>query len=307
LIGKVIWKYTPSAGYTEAFTLDPWEGYWIKCNVPDGVVLIVPGPDNKSRAASIGASNGGASKLSNGWSMKLSALSIAGDTGQVTLGMSSGATDAFDNAFDAELPPLFGQGISIGAIIPGRAGEQCSIDTRSEGSPKVSWDMVVTPSEPNQDIIIRWQDITNAPKRYRLTLLDQTTGRSQYMRTTSSYKFNSGDGSPRRITVVADSSPATRLMITNLIANTGRGSSVSFSYNLTADAQVSAEIIGTNGRRIRRLEPGRQTRSGINTLYWDKRDDAGRVVPVGVYTIQMNAVTEDGEVVKGVRPIILAR
>ncbi|HOK53640.1 MAG TPA: hypothetical protein PKV43_04200, partial [Armatimonadota bacterium] len=55
IVGKVIWRYTPNTGYTEATSLAPWEGYWIKCNAPDGAVLIVPGPQYTSRAASIPA------------------------------------------------------------------------------------------------------------------------------------------------------------------------------------------------------------------------------------------------------------
>lgn len=96
-------------------------------------------------------------------------------------------------------------------------------------------------------------------------------------------------------------------MITGLMVNPMRGSSVSVSYNLTSDAQISAEILGPTGRVIRRLEPGRPTRSGINALTWDKRDDSGQVVPSGMYVLQMTAVAEDGEMVKAVRPLLIAR
>jgi flagellar hook assembly protein FlgD len=96
-------------------------------------------------------------------------------------------------------------------------------------------------------------------------------------------------------------------MITNLTVGPTRGSSVSFTYNLTADAQIAAEVLGPTGRRIRQLDAGRTTRSGINTLTWDRRDDEGRAVPAGLYVLQVNAVTENGEMVKGIRPVVLAR
>lgn len=308
LIGKTIWKYTPGTGYTEATSLDPWEGYWIKCNVPDGVVLIVPGPGRSaSRAISTGASTGAGRSIvtGNDWAIHLSAHSSDGDASRVTLGVAAAATDGFDNAFDSEAPPSYGQGVDITAQPDGITA--CAVDTRAATSSKVSWDMVVTPSEPNQDVIVRWNDILDAPKKYRLVLTDQSTGRSRFMRTTSSYRFNSGDGSPRRLTVTADSSPSSRLMITNLIVGPTRGSSVSFSYNLTTDAQVKAEITGPGGRLVKRLNSGQPNRSGINNMTWDRRSDSGETVPAGMYLLKLEAVTEDGEMAKDLRPVLIAR
>lgn len=312
LVGKVIWKYTPGSGYTEAVTIDPWEGYWIKCNVPDGVVLTIPGPGpasrSASRAASTGASTGAGRSASSAkdWSISMLAESPAGEVSKITLGAAIGATDGFDNAFDAEAPPKFGDGVTLAAQPIGAEG-LCAIDTRAAGAAKIKWDMVVTPSQANEDVVLRWNGLTDAPKQYRLTITDQAAGRSQFMRTTSSYRFNSGDGSPRRFTVSADSSPSSRLMVTNLTVGPTRGSSMSFSYNISAEAFVSAEIISPGGKRVRRLDAGKPTRSGINSMVWDRRDDNGQSVPAGMYLLQVHAVTEDGEVAKVVRPVLTAR
>jgi len=310
LVGKVIWKYTPGSGYTDATTIDPWEGYWIKCNVPDGVVLIVPGPASRaaSRTASTGASTGAGKSVSTAkdWSIRILAESPGVESSRITLGAAIGATDGFDNAFYAEAPPKFGDGVTLAAQPSGAEG-LCAIDTRAAGASKIKWDIVVTPSRANEDIILRWNELTDAPKQYRLTITDQATGRSQFMRTTSSYKFNSGDGSPRKFTVSADSSPSTRLMIANLTVGPTRGSSMSFSYNISAEAQVSAEIISSSGKMVRRLEAGKPTRSGINSIVWDRRDNNGQSVPAGMYMLQVNAVTEDGEMAKSVRPVLIAR
>ncbi|MEN6521240.1 MAG: FlgD immunoglobulin-like domain containing protein [Armatimonadota bacterium] len=309
LIGKTIWKYTPGTGYTAATSLDPWEGYWIKCNVSDGVVLTVSGPGRAaSRAASTGASTGAGKSIvsSSDWAINLSAHSGDGDASGVTLGVAAGATDGFDNAFDSEAPPSYGNGVNITAKAAG-AGTACAVDTRAAGASKVSWDMIVTPSEPNQDIVVKWGDISGAPKRCRLVLTDQSTGASRFMRTTSSYRFNSGDGSTRQFTVTADSSPSTRLMITNLLVGPTRGTSMSFSYNLTTAAQVKAEIKAPGGRLVRQLNSGQTTRSGINNMVWDRRDDSGETVPAGMYLLNLEAVTEDGEMVKNIRPVLIAR
>lgn len=310
LVGKIIWKYTPGSGYSEAATLEPWEGYWFKCNVPDGVVLTIPGPESRtrsaSRAASVGGS-GGTLNSKNDWSMKVSAHTSGGDSSTVTLGLAVGATDGFDYAFDADSPPSYGRATTLASVVPGRVGEPCAVDTRTAGAEKITWEMIVTPQDANEDVVLKWQDISDVPKRYRLTLVDESTGRSQFIRTTSSYRFNSGDGSQRRLKLIADSSPSTRLLISNVTVGPTRGTSVSFSYGLSSGAQVTAEIVGPTGRRVRRIEDGRVTRSGINSMTWDRRDDAGRSVPAGVYMLQMTATTEDGEMVKTVRPVLLAR
>lgn len=310
-VGKVVWKYVPGTGYVEATSLDPWEGYWIKCNLPEGVVLLVPGPQSSGRSRSVPASSGGSSKAKvdskDSWALRISACGSNGDANCVTLGVAPGATDGYDSGFDAELPPSYGKAASIAATASGRSISALGVDTRSSGGVKTTWNVVVQPTDPNEDVVLRWKDLSSVPKRCRLTIVDQSTGRSQYLKTSSSYRFNTGDGSARRFTVIADSSPAARLMITGITSGQTRGGTVSFGYTLTTDAQVMAEIVGAGGKRVRSLGSGQPTRSGINSLMWDKRDDAGHVVPTGMYMLQLTAATEDGEMVKNIRPVLIAR
>ncbi len=313
IVGKTVWKYDSTAGYTEATTIDPWEGYWIKCNSPNGAVLIVPGPESTPRSRVVKTEEAADTALrtsnaeANTWSIEMQAVAPNGNSNSITLGVAPGASDGFDPAYDSELPPAFGSGTTIATRANLSACDPLGVDTRAAGSPKITWDMVVTPAEANQDIVIRWRNLANVPKGYRLTLVDKATGDTRFMRTTTNYRFNTGDGSSRLFTVVADSSPTIPLMITNVTVAPSRGSSASITYNLTCDAQVSTDIVGANGRLIRKLTAGRVTRSGINNFTWDKRDDRGEVVPAGVYTVQIAAVTESGEMVKTVRSLMLAR
>ncbi len=49
---------------------------------------------------------------------------------------------------------------------------------------------------------------------------------------------------------------------------------------------LSITIFNAAGRRVRRLLPGSQ-RSGINSLYWDGREDSGSAAAAGVYFVEM--------------------
>ena len=39
---QVIYHYVPGAGYEQADTLEPYEGYWVRCLLPGGLRLIFP-------------------------------------------------------------------------------------------------------------------------------------------------------------------------------------------------------------------------------------------------------------------------
>ncbi|MFN7161444.1 MAG: hypothetical protein ACK4NB_00100 [Fimbriimonadales bacterium] len=45
----------------------------------------------------------------------------------------------------------------------------------------------------------------------------------------------------------------------------------------------------------------------MNTVAWNLRDDQGRAVPPGTYQVQVEARTEDGQVARATRPLVLTR
>jgi hypothetical protein len=61
--------------------------------------------------------------------------------------------------------------------------------------------------------------------------------------------------------------------------------------HLISGAEVKAEVYDLRGRRVKILLDGFQ-RAGRRTMTWDGRDDSGRPVPSGVYTVRLDAGTE---------------
>lgn len=61
-----------------------------------------------------------------------------------------------------------------------------------------------------------------------------------------------------------------------------------FTYELPATAAVDLSVYGLDGRLLRRLE-SRQAPAGPHAVAWDGRDDAGRMLPAGVYLARLRA------------------
>jgi hypothetical protein len=68
-------------------------------------------------------------------------------------------------------------------------------------------------------------------------------------------------------------------------------SSTVIGIQLKSGDQVRVEVFDLRGRRVKILLDGFQ-QAGRRTLTWDGRDDSGRTVPSGVYTLRLDAGTE---------------
>jgi hypothetical protein len=59
-----------------------------------------------------------------------------------------------------------------------------------------------------------------------------------------------------------------------------------FRYTLSAPASVRVSVITVSGQEVVRLRNGVET-AGERVATWDGRDAAGRVMPAGVYVVQV--------------------
>jgi glucose/arabinose dehydrogenase len=67
---------------------------------------------------------------------------------------------------------------------------------------------------------------------------------------------------------------------------------VHFAFTLSASAEVELVIFDLTGRRVRRLiDPGPQP-ARAHDVVWDGRDDAGQVLPAGIYRVRLTAGRE---------------
>lgn len=68
-----------------------------------------------------------------------------------------------------------------------------------------------------------------------------------------------------------------------------------FAFNVVRvgdDSPVAAEIYDLGGRPMRRLAQARPFSTGPYEIEWDGRDDGGRVVPPGLYVVQLSVDTD---------------
>jgi flagellar hook assembly protein FlgD len=145
------------------------------------------------------------------------------------------------------------------------------------------------------------------PGELTLILQDVDSGRTVFMRTSSSYSFKTADAGVRHFTVTADRAGAAGLQITTLTAAQARDGSIAITYDLSAPASVTAEIRNIAGRPVRGLVSDRDVTPGAQTLIWDARNNAGVKVPAGAYLLQLTAKTADGQTVRRICPINAAR
>jgi flagellar basal-body rod modification protein FlgD len=69
---------------------------------------------------------------------------------------------------------------------------------------------------------------------------------------------------------------------------------------------VQVLIQDSTGKTIARLQGGARS-SGVSTASWNGRNEAGIAVPPGTYQVQIIATSEEGEVARTVRPLIVTR
>jgi hypothetical protein len=60
-------------------------------------------------------------------------------------------------------------------------------------------------------------------------------------------------------------------------------------FDLTVAAPVHLEVLGVDGRVVRRLLSGRDYPAGSHEAIWNGRDDGGHAVAAGVYVVRLRA------------------
>jgi hypothetical protein len=302
-VGGTIWRYNPTNNsYEPATTLQPWEGYWLRVLVAEGVTLTFPAPATRTRRASSRTE-----MPKPDWLVTLTA-STGGSVGRVQVGQSSHASAGFDPAFDREVPPAFEQMLSFSiqnadwGVYAGRY----AVDVRADGT-KTAWNLQLRTPAPEMDVTLTWNDLRSVPKRTRLILVDAVSGRRYNLRTVSSITLRTDATGTRQLQLVAEPQTEGSLRIVGLRAQRTRGGAVTISFSLSADAQVMAEVLNAFGKPVRMLQQGIPSRAGMQSLVWDGRDGSGVAVPAGAYLLRVRAQTEDGTSAQAILPMVVTR
>jgi hypothetical protein len=279
----------------------PHRGYWIKANEDIEFVyppVFLPGT---GFGGSIIRSAEERPNLPNDWRLQIVARTARGVDTQNFIGISAGR-----GVGDIEEPPtpLPDRPVNL-TILKSGTGTPLMQEIRPPAN-RQQFDLLVE-AAPGEEVALTFPNLSTVPHGYRLRLTDLHTGRTVDIRTTPEYRFISTGRT--RLQLVVERAARTGALITSVsVSSAGRGvNSVSISYVLADNAQTSIQILSSDGRAIANLQRGRAATRGVNTVSWNLRDDEGRAVPPGTYQVQVEARTDDGQMARVVRPLVLTR
>jgi len=121
------------------------------------------------------------------------------------------------------------------------------------------------------------------------------------------YTYHSaGAGSERtfELTVAPRTTGALSLTAT---AAQARGSNVVLTYAVTKACNVSVRVMNMAGRTIRDLVTDKPVTAGVQSELWNLCSATGTRVPAGMYLLQIEAVTESGQRVRGMAQVRVTR
>jgi hypothetical protein len=285
-LAKTLWRFNDKRGEYEFLdpekdTLKPWEAYWIRCY--KDCTLIIPGPNRimkamgREKSASI-----------NGWMAKME-INIAG----VNYSLIFGQTDNPAPSLNLEFPPKI-QAEPKAYFLDKSRNLQLAWDIKPV-SPNSEWLLQI---KAEGECVLFWRDLSRFPRGYSLTLTDLTTGKKISLLHSSNYRFT-GDGTPRLFFLKMEKKNP--LLISNLAVNRTR-KGIEFAFTLSKEAEIELRIETASGGRRRILRAMRE--AGINSIYWDGKDEMGSDVPAGIYIGRVVAYSE-GEMVQAIRMFIL--
>lgn len=299
IVANALWGYSFGA-YTATTRMKVWEGYWLYA-YRDTRLLIPP-----SAAATTAAPSRSAVANAGGWHLTLEV-----ESGELRdrayVGVSRAATAGYDSGYDLLKPPPVGADyvhISLPRLNWGTQSGTYGVDIQP-ATRSARWEFVVETSQPNREVTLRWPDAQQLPRAANLVLVNLDTGERRYLRTTGAYTFRTGATGVSRFRLEMASSGGL-LRIQQVQVNSGRGTQHTIAFQLTGDATVQVNIL-SGGKVVRQLLNQATRSAGMQQAVWDGRDQGGVALPPGAYTIEIRAVSEDGQVARATAPIILTR
>ncbi|HVK02435.1 MAG TPA: hypothetical protein VM490_03115, partial [Armatimonadaceae bacterium] len=307
-------------------SLRPYQGYWIYLNDRRVIQFATPGqrqsaivPDAASgsepptRKKVAGAIASGRALVANpaldNWKVQLVASRQDGSGDFATLVGVTGAAKDGDDIRDLPKPPTIVDDYVYMSVVREENGKvsRFAQDLKSPGGKK-SWELEVR-ADKDGPVTLSWPNMAKQPKRLRLRLTDTATGRVTDLKSASSITVNVSKDQPSRYVLVADQQASTPLAFSGLRVNrVGRGpngtSSYNFRFNITADASVTGRVMTMTNKPVSTFAASRAVSSkGENRLVWNGRSESGGALPAGPYLVELSARTDDGEVIRVVRPI----
>lgn len=207
---------------------------------------------------------------------------------------------------DIVTPPRPDADLDLYFVRPAAEAARWATDFATPAENRGQWRMKVACDLPGAVVTLRWPDLSSLPADCRPVLVDEATGKSIYLRTSTSYSYEVAQDAPERTFTLRISDAQGPLAISALaVAPASGGAQV--AYTLSVDASVDVEVLNIAGLVVRRVFAGREQSAGPQQVVWDGRNGAGAAVPAGTYLVRVCARTANGQQVSAVRSVQVSR
>lgn len=255
-------------------------GFWVLAFQPCTVRLPAALPTSAPLPTAAGSSQ-------VDWKMRL--VARCGEFADVDNFIGVSASPADLNAIVS--PPSLGQGVELFFVNAGVDGPAAASFV-GPGAKQLWTARVAVAGLAGREVEISWPDLSSVPSSVRPLLVDKTSGKRVYMRTAAFYRFTPEEGeSFREFEITAVGSGTLQIAA---VAARPAGGGVEVVFNLSAPAEVSAEVLNLAGRVVARLRPGAMS-AGPCSLRWNGLNASGARVPAGLYLIRLRAQAADGQ------------
>jgi hypothetical protein len=297
-----------ATGYVTSVFVEPFKGYWVYVQAPQGVVLLIDNTPTRQIVLTAQTSRSrqalmdGRLGIDDGWLLPLKLTRNGQELSTVQIGVSSKASDNID-PLDLLTPPSLRQWVPewVTFASVARAGRSETLlyaDVRAPSARPRIWDLVIEANSNGDNLTVSWDNLNErVPSDLRLILIDPDTGETRYMRTISGYTFSLSDG-VKRLRIVAERRWGAGLRIVGVKTESTRGGQLIARFTLTESAEVEVKLLTLTGRLISVVQPRRLMPMGEHRIVWDGRSVNGGL-PKGSYLLEIKAYGERGEQVRG--------
>jgi len=317
LLQPALFNFNPQSGEYEwqsgltQMRLDPYVGYWLL--VKDDITLTFPPP-----MALVPTQHNAAAELAglseaddeNSWQVQVVASAAGLRPKKCTFGASPQAAAGFDHTDIPSPPAALTEGPRLHAqfVNPSQQQPPCLVDMRPASQAENTWQLMVTTNAQQRDVTLSWPDLSALPGSLTAVLKDTASGQCRYMRTTSSYHYNSGVSGYRVFEITIQPNDSQGSVISQIHAEAAPGGNWTISYALSAPASVDIRIRNISGVVVKELQSGQMASAGTNSVLWSGRSDQGTVVPAGQYLCEITARSPNtGQMTKAIRSLVVTR
>ncbi|KAA0225625.1 hypothetical protein FCG40_04885 [Fimbriimonadia bacterium ATM] len=289
--------------------IPPGVGYWIYANISQPMTLYWPPIFLRGLPGSPRSADDWRVTTDRKWRLQLVVRGEGEQDVSNYVGVAPSVGEA-DNLSAPEPPARPGSAMRFGLVRQPNGDDPINWtqDIR-EARPTLTFNAQFMSTKPGT-YSITWPNISQLPRNVRVRLVDKQNGQTRDMRQNSAYTFTVTEPIARNFDVIIEPGSVSRPVIGNVTITSptrDRNAPITIQYGLSAAAEVSVRILGTNGREVYTISRGRAENPGVNTATWLKRDNQGRAVAPGNYMVEIVAQTAEGQRVRVTRPVVVVR